>query len=291
MWFYYSLIHSFLTAISIVVSKRLLKNIGSTALIWVIQLFSLPLIIMVVLKEGIPSFNLFFLVSVIGSVVLYSLSKVLNFRAIRMSDLSKIYPLVSFGPIFTAILASFPPLSEKITLVALVGILITIAGSYVLNVETAREGLLKPFKLLFTHKASFLMIVYSLIISVVVVFDKLAINNTFPKSSSFALLSENMFIVIGLIPILYIRDKHFLKGIIFNKKLLILLGLLTAVKDILGFSAVGQGNIGLVTAVNQTETFWVLLLSYLFFLDKPKTGTIIASVIMILGVVLIKIGS
>lgn len=291
MWFYYSLINAFFTAISIIISKKLLKDVGSSALVWVIQLLSIPLIILVVLKEGFPSFNIYFTLAILASVILYTLSKALGFRAVRETNLSKIYPLISFGPIFTAIIASFPPLSEKIGLLGIAGILVTLVGAYILNVEVAKEGFLKPFQLLLTHKASLLTIIATLINSVVVVFDKLAINSTFPRSSTFTLFAENIIIVFGLIPILYIRNKHFLKGIIINKKLVIFLGIIAAVKDILGFAAVGQGNVGLVTSIHRTQILWVLLLSYLFFKDKPKTGTIIGSTIMILGVVLIKISS
>lgn len=291
MWFFYALVTSLLTAVTVVISKRLLRDIRTVALTWTVQVLTIPVVMLVVLKEGLPSFNLYFIFAVFTSVFLYTISKVFNFRALRMEDLSKIYPLTSFGPIFTAILASFPPLSERLTIVALIGMLITLVGSYVLNVEVAREGLFKPFKLLITNKASLLMIIYSLIISFVVISDKLAISNTFPKSSTFALFAENIVIMLGLLPFLYVKDRYFLKSIFKNKNLIIFLGLITAIKDIIGFTAIGEGNVGLVTTIYRTQMLWVLLFSYIIFQDKPKKETIIGSIIMLIGVVLIKIGS
>jgi uncharacterized membrane protein len=60
---------------------------------------------------------------------------------------------------------------------------------------------------------------------------------------------------------------------------------------ILAFSAVGGGSVGLVATILKTQILLVLLFSYLAFKDKPKPETLIGSIIMILGVVLIKVGS
>jgi uncharacterized membrane protein len=75
-----------------------------------------------------------------------------------------------------------------------------------------------------------------------------------------------------------------------NKKLFLILGVLNAFSTILAFSAVGGGSVGIVSTVYKTQLLFVLLFSYLFLKDRPKLETIIGSVIMILGVVLIKVG-
>ena len=159
-----------------------------------------------------------------------------------------------------------------------------------MNVNNAKEGLLKPIKLLFENKASALMILSVVINSVVIAFDKLAINNTIPQNTTFVLLAENILVIVGLLPILYLRNKNFTRQIFDNKKLFIILGLLNAVSTILAFSAVGSGSVGLVSTILKTQLLFVLLFSFIFFKDKPRLETIIGSIIMILGVVLIKIG-
>ena len=204
--------------------------------------------------------------------------------------MSPIYPLVSLGPIFTLLVAFLPPLNEKPGLIAIVGILVTLFGTYVLNVSNAKEGLLKPIKLLFENKASALMIFSVLVGSVVVVFDKLAINNTLPKSTTFVLLVENILVIVGLLPILYLKTRNFAREIFDNKKLFIILGVLNAFSTIFAFSATGGGDVGIVSTIFKAQLLFVLLFSFLFFKDRPKFETIIGSIIMILGVVLIKIG-
>jgi uncharacterized membrane protein len=207
-----------------------------------------------------------------------------------MADLSAIYPLVSLGPLFTVFVAMLPPLSEKPSTLSLAGVVVTLLGVYVLNAANLREGVLKPIKSLLSTRASALMIISVLIDSVVIIFDKLAINNTLPKNSTFTLLVENLVIIFGLLPILYLRNKDMGKQLRHNFKLLVLLGCLNAVATILGFTAVGGGNVGLVATILKTQILLVLLFSYLAFKDRPRPESLVGSVIMVVGVVLIKLG-
>jgi len=290
MWFYIALATSVISAISVIFSKKILKGVSPSVLTWCTLVLATPIIAVFAIKEGIPNLNALFIAGVVGSVIFYTASEIIQFRAMKIADLSAIYPLVSLGPIFTLIVAFLPPLNEKPGFIAIIGVLITLLGVYVLNVNNAKEGLLKPIKLLFENKASALMIFSVVIDSVVIAFDKLAINNTIPQNTTFVLLAENILVIVGLLPILYLRNKNFTRQIFDNKKLFIILGLLNAVSTILAFSAVGSGSVGLVSTILKTQLLFVLLFSFIFFKDKPRLETIIGSIIMILGVVLIKIG-
>jgi transporter family protein len=290
MWFYKALLTSVISANSVIVGKRLIKGVSATVLLWTTLTLSTPIIFFFALKDGLPELNYLFFVGVIGSVLFYTASKMIGLKAIRMADLSTIYPLVALGPLFTLVVATLPPLSEKPGALSLLGVLITLSGVYILNAASFKEGILKPISSLFENRASLLMIISVLIGSVVIVFDKLAINNTFPKNTTFTLLIENLCIIFGLLPILFTRIQDFPRQIISNSKLFLLLGLLDATSTILAFSAIGGGNVGLVATILKTQILLVLLFSYIFFKDKPKIETLAGSIIVILGVALIKIG-
>lgn len=290
MWFYFALATSFISAVSIILAKRILKGVSPSVLTWCTLVLATPIIAIFAIKEGVPNLSILFFIGVVGSVLFYTVSKVVQFRAMKLADLSAIYPLVSLGPIFTLLVAFLPPLNEKLGFIAIIGILITLFGTYVLNVSNAKEGLLKPIKLLFENKASALMIFSVIADSVVIVFDKLAINNTLPKNTTFVLLIENILVIVGLLPILFLRNRNFTREIFDNKKLFIVLGILNAFSTILAFSAVGGGTVGIVSTILKAQLLFVLLFSFIFFKDKPKLETVIGSVIMIVGVVLIRIG-
>lgn len=290
MWFYIALATSVISAISVILNKRILKGVSPSVLTWCTLVLATPIIAVVAIKEGIPALSILFIVGIVGSVLFYTTSKIIQFRAMKIADLSAIYPLVSLGPIFTLLIAFLPPLNEKPGFLAIIGVLVTLFGVYILNVSNAKEGLLKPIKLLFENKASALMILSVVIDSVVIAFDKLAINNTIPQNTTFVLLAENILVIVGLLPILYLRNRNFTQQIFDNKKLFIVLGVLNAVATILAFTAVGGGSVGIVSTILKTQLLFVLLFSFIFFKDKPRLETIIGSIIMIAGVVLIKIG-
>jgi drug/metabolite transporter (DMT)-like permease len=290
MWFYIALATSLISAVSIILNKRILKGVSPSVLTWCTLVLATPIVAIFAIKEGVPRLSILFIIGVVGSVLFYTISKIVQFQAMKIADLSAIYPLVSLGPIFTLFVAFLPPLNEKLGFIAIIGILVTLFGTYILNVSNAKEGLFKPIKLLFENKASALMLLSVLIDSVVVVFDKLAINNTLPKNTTFVLLIENILVIIGLLPILFLRNRNFTREIFNNKKLFITLGILNAFSTTLAFSAVGGGSVGIVSTILKAQVLFVLLFSFLFFKDKPKFETIIGSIIMILGVVLIKIG-
>lgn len=289
MWFYTALLTAVVSAIAVIVDKKLIKGVSASVLTWATLVLATPIIAIFAFREGLPQLNFLFLIGVTGSVLFYTVSQIAGFKAMRMADLSATYPLVSLSLIFTLLVALLPPLSEKPSLLATLGVLITLSGAYTLNASKSKEGLLEPIKSLFKNRASFLMIGSVLTNSIVIVFDKLAINSTLPQNTTFTLFIENLMVIFGLLPLLYIRNRNFYQQITSNTKLFLILGVLNAICTILTFSAVGGGNVGLVATILRTQVLFVLLFSYIAFKDKPKLEALIGSIVMIAGVVLIKI--
>lgn len=291
MWFYLALVSSLVSALAVIVSKRLLDRVSPTLLTWATLLFATPVILVFTIREEVPSLNFLFFLGVTGSIGFYTLAKIIGFKAIKIANLSSIYPLTSLSPIFTLLIALFPPLAERPAPFALVGMIITIFGCYLLNLTAIEKGILAPFRVLIKKRASLLMLLAILIESGVIFFDKVALTNTFPQSSNFTLLVENTLIIIGLLPFLSFQNRGFLKPVLQNYQPFLLLGLLNAAATMLGFAAVGSGDVGIVKTILQFQILFVLLFSFLFFQDRPKTATVVGSLVMILGVVFIKIGS
>ena len=171
MWFYLALATSLISAISVIFSKKILKGVSPSVLTWCTLLLATPIIAISAIKEGVPDLNILFAVGVTGSVLFYTISTIVQFRAMKIADLSAIYPLVALGPILTLIVAFLPPLNEKPSFIAIVGVLVTLFGTYTLNVSNVKEGLLRPIKLLFENKASALMILSVFLGSVVIGFE------------------------------------------------------------------------------------------------------------------------
>ena len=257
---------------------------------WATVVASTPFVLIFLWRSEIPALDRMFFVGVIGSALFYTISKIIFWQTIKNSLLSEVYPLVSIGPILTLVL-SIIILSERVSPYAFIGSLITLFGTYILNVSTAREGLLKPFKILYQNKLAFWMMVSILFGSAVTLFDKTAISHTFPQNLLFVMLAENLIIIIGLLPWILKKRKAVIVEMMGNKKVLVLLGAIFTFSSLTGFFALANGNPGLVSSVFRTQVFFVFVLGYFFFKDRPKAETIWGTIIMILGLVVIKLFS
>jgi len=146
MWFYVALATSLISAVTVIFDKKVLKAVNPVVLTWCTLLLATPIIAFFAIKEGVPNLNTLFIIGVIGSVLFYTISSIARFRTMKDADLSAIYPLVALGPILTLLIAFLPPLNEKPNFISIIGVLITLFGTYILNISKAREGLLKPIK-------------------------------------------------------------------------------------------------------------------------------------------------
>lgn len=287
MWFYAALSMALISGVYTILSKHALKKIDPIVFYWAAILFSIPFILPLVIKEGIPALNYKFFIGVIASVIFYTVSKIIFNKIIQKNNLSEVYPIISLSPIFALIFSMFI-LSERYSLGEFLAMAITLLGAYVLNISSIKKGFLEPFKLLFKNKVSLWMIISVALIGIVSVFDKLAINNTFPQNEAFAILVENIIIVVCFLPWVFVKRKLVFPQIVSNIKKFFLMGFLMAASTFLAFWALGNGEAGLVTSVFRTQVFFVLLFSYIFFKDRPKIETIIGSIIMFAGLVLLK---
>lgn len=128
--------------------------------------------------------------------------------------------------------------------------------------------------------------------SLTAILDKSAIGSTVPSSPIFTMLTEQ--IVMSVFLGAYMLQKEgetWLKEIKFNFWLLALNGIIFLAQGLLVFYAYNFGGpVALVVRVRRLQLFLMLLMGYLFFKDKPTKHVWVATAIMILGVLLIKLG-
>lgn len=288
MWFYEAIFAAVISALYTITSKRTLKKIDSIALFWIVLVVSTPIVVIYSWNKGVPQVDKIFFLGIIGSVVLYAVSRIIFNNVIRDANLSNVYPLISLSPVFTTIFGFFI-LKEKLTFYEILGSLITLGGIYILNISSQKESLFKPFKILFSDKHASLMLFSVVTIGLVSVFDKLSINHTFPKNSSFTLMIQNFITVFLLSPWVIKNKQKYLPQIRDNIRPILLLGMLGAMSNLLILYALGAGEAGLVTSTYRIQVFFVLLFSAIIYKDKPKMETIIGTIIMLAGLLILKI--
>lgn len=290
MWFWLAFGSAVLGAIDVILNKHSLSKVSAPVLTWSLFTLSLPPLIFIVLKEGVPNLNQIFFVGALGSSLAFVFSKTITNHTLKQNLLSKVFPLTAFSGIFTYFFGLIL-LSETIRFIPLLGVLSIILGSYILNADQAKEDFLKPFKLLFTTKASIFFLIAILLGSITAVFDKLAMNNTTPTNPAFTILVEQVAMSIMLTIYLVRREKQtWIKEVKDNFWILLLNSIIFLVVGFLVFYAYIGGPVVLVLGIKRLQIIFILLLAYVLFKDKPTKHSWIATIIMIIGVLLIRIG-
>jgi len=179
MWFWYAIGSAFVSAISIILNKKALKNINASLVSWSLFAFSIPILAYPALKDGWPKLNAIFWIAITASVVSFAYAKTLTLKSLKGSLMSEIVPLAFFMVLFNYLFGLIF-LSESLRLIPIIGLIFIIAGGYFLKVEEAKEDILKPFKLLLTNKGSRAYLLAMIIMPLTSIFDKYGLKNIQP---------------------------------------------------------------------------------------------------------------
>jgi len=289
MWFWLALASAVLGSVDVILNKKVLHKVSSTVFVWAIYTFTLPLLAYLVWREGVPVINSQFFLGVFGSSLIYIFAKTITSETLKQNLVSKILPLTAFNGVFTYLFALLF-LSESIRLIPLLGLLSVVLGSYVLNLDKAKEDFLKPFKLIFLKKESIIYLLAIMLGSVTSTFDKLALKSTSPASPIFTVFIEQIILSI-MLSIYMSKNQTWAMEVKKNFGFLLINSINSLVIILLVFNAYDYGGpVALVVGVRRLQIFLVLLMGYLFFKDKPTKHVWIATAIMVLGVLLIKLG-
>ncbi len=290
MWFWLAFGAAILGAIDIILNKKLLHRVSPATLNWALYAFSLPILIPLALRSGIPSLNFIFWMAIVLSSITFVIGRTIYNDALKNNLVSDIIPITAFSGVFIYLLGLMF-LSETIRLIPLLGLSLVIIGSYILNVDQAREGILRPFKLLFRTKAAMLLLLAIVLTSITAIFDKMGVINTSPTNPLFVILLENI-LEVSLLTIYLVKQerKTWIKEVKSNYKLLFINSIVYLAVGWVVFSAYQSGPVALIIGIKRLQIFFALILGYLLLKDKPGKHTWIATAVMILGVILIKIG-
>jgi uncharacterized membrane protein len=204
-------------------------------------------------------------------------------KAITLGDLSEVVPMLSFTPLFLlftspVIVGEFPHL------IGFIGVILTVAGSYLLNINLRTKSFLSPFQALWTNKGTRYMLIVAFMWSISANYDKVALKNSSVIQYTFFL---NLFVQVG-VTIITIQKKRFVlpktKEGICN---LFLVGALSALSTIFHLIGVTLTLVTYIVALKRTSGMMSIILGH-FVLKEPNIRErFLGAAIMFLGVVLI----
>lgn len=280
LWFFLSLFCALITTFLDVWTKKV-SEILSPFIIAQGKVFISAILIFIyflIFKENFIDLRNILLLSLIVPLEIFAL--LLYIKAISFWKLSLTIPLLSITPL-PLFLFSKLFLKDKITHSGIVGVLLIIFGSYILNISQYREGIFAPFVALFKEKGSRLMFIVALIFS----FDS-AIGKKCIEISSVSSFIFNYFVLISLGFLIFstLRKEFFS---IKDLKNLLPLGFFTFLLSIFQFTAYSLAPVVYVIALKRLSILFSVLSGKFFFKEKKILEKIFGTLIMLLGSIIL----
>ena len=283
IWLIFSLLNALFESLKDVLSKKTLQATDEYLVAWSLRLFSLPFIILILYFNGIPTlgdefFKALFITSFLNLIV-----SILFVKAIKYSDLSLTMPLIAFVPVFFLVTSPIL-LGEFPSQIGLIGILLIVFGSYILNINDKKEGYLAPFKALLKNRGERFMLIIALLWSVTGPFDKIAILNSSPI---FFVFTFNLFITICLLPLIVYKSRKNLYQLKENFLILFFMGFSSAFSLIFQMTAVSMTLLVYAISVKRLSILFSSLSGHLFFNEKNFKERFLGMFIMLIGIIFI----
>ena len=287
MWVFYSLFFAIWSAAQAFLTKKLTKKINPLGLLYAFFLFNIPItFILLLFLGGIPQVtqNFYLYIGIAG--FLDAIAFVFSILAISRSSISLIAPIASFTPVFTTIIAIFA-LNEVPTPLKFLGILLVVIGAYLLNVADIKQGILAPFKTLFSHKGVLLFLLANFIWSITPIFQKKAIFETSPQIPLFASVIGMCFVFLFLTPFAFKKAMASLKEVKANIKWFAINGVGNAFAQAAAFAAFSLTYLGYATAVFRLSTLFIIIFGGVFLKEERIRERLLGGGVMVLGTILL----
>ena len=250
-------------------------------------LLALPLLglFSVVFTPQLPGLDWLFVFGVLGSAGLNTAAHLASTRALKLADASLVTPLLIFSPVCTLLISALF-LGEIPSARGMVVVGLVLVGAYWLNCN-AGTSWLAPFKSLALTPGIGLVLLAGLLWAITPLFEKTAIQHTYPESPRFAAFVATMLLTLILTPLVIARGKFAITKLSLHRRDLFLAALIAGVAPVLGYTAFSLGPVGYVTTIFRLSSLMTVTCSFLFLNERGIGQRLPASLLMVIGAILI----
>jgi drug/metabolite transporter (DMT)-like permease len=284
-WLILGIFTAFFEAIKDVFSKQNLKKSDEYVVAWSLAFFSVIFLTPWVIYTGIPELNTQFWISLLIGGSINAVTTLLYIKAIKVSDLSLTVPLVALTPLFM-LLTSPLIVGEYPKFFDYIGILLIVAGSYLLNLKEKSQGYLAPFKALLNEPGPKFMLIVAFLWSITSNFDKIGVKNSSPIFWLFSLFGTMSIL---LLPILLHKTPNPGTKILKQLPMLATMGFFNAIGVLCQMQALTLTLVVQVIAIKRTSVLMGVLFGHFIFKEKDIQQRLLGAGIMILGVFFISL--
>ena len=287
MWIIFALCAALLASFNPIINKRLLADTDVSVVAWAGQAFGLPLLgLNLILFFGpLPHVDGWFFIGILGSAILNTLAHLTATQALKEGDVSLVAPLCVFSPVVTLMVSSFT-LRETPQLLPLIGVGLMILGAYLLAISSWHEAF-EPLRAVVQQRALWLAIAASVLWGITPVFEKTAIQHTFPENPTAAAFGALLALTLILFPIMLSRADHPFTQMRVRSRGFVALGIIGGIAPLFGYAAFSLGLVGYVSAMFKMSSVFALLWAFLFLREKDVARRLPGALVMVIGAILI----
>jgi drug/metabolite transporter (DMT)-like permease len=287
MWLVDALIAAFLTSFLPIINKRLLADTPVSVVAWGVNALSLPLLgVAAVMPSPLPRVDAVFWLAVVGSAVLNLVATLLSTWALKLGEASLVTPVLTFNPAFTLLVAGIT-LKEMPTDAGIAGVMVILAGGYVLNVQEIGSGWWRPFSALVSRPAMLLAILASLVWGLTPIVEKVAIENSRPTNPPLVAFGSTALMAVFLLPLMWRQTKRPLEHLGAHRRGFVLAACIAGIAPVFGFTAISLGLVGYVSAIFKLSTVFSVVWAVALLGEGASWERLFGSGLMVLGAILI----
>lgn len=264
-------------------AKNLVRTHDSRLVAWGWYAFSLPWLWIVFLLTPNKTFgwDLVFLAGL--DSILLTTATILYVRALQISDLSLVVPMLSFTPVFM-LLTSRWMLDEMPGILGVVGIVMIAMGSYLINIRHRNIGFLEPWFRLFKDRGTRYALITALLYSIGANIDKLAVSR-YSSPVWLCFLVSSTALLMGLY--LLARKDFSFRPICASWRPLMILGAVFALSYLLQLAVIMMTLASYLVAVKRMSVVFSSFYGVWILRESSFKERLPGIMLMILGVILI----
>ena len=284
LWIGLSLCTAFFESLKDFFAKRNISQKRDLYLVaWSTHVFALPVLFFAVRNQPWPHLDLIYLKVVIASASLNFVSALLMVHAFEVADLSLAIPMLTLSPMFM-LLTSPLMLGEFPSAWGLLGMVLIVMGSYMLNIEARSRGWFGPFRAILDHKGPRYMLGVALIWSICANIDKIGVRHSSPWHWILGFeMAMSILLSVLLAPRLWRARCEFAN----NWRQLLPIGFCGATALLFQMQAITMTIVPYVIAIKRLSAFLSVLWGAWFLKEGNLRQRMLGVVIMLLGVFVI----
>ncbi len=288
MWFVLALVAALCQVLRNTVMKRLGHSLDEYINVWGRFTFLLPFAALFVLWKGVPPIKPGFVLACVTFGVCQTISTMALSKALKLAEISMVTALWKVSLLMLVVLGYFT-LNETPSALGVAGILISMSGVYLLNVNRAHIAWWAPLAILFTDRGLRYTLLAACFFAPSVVTIKWAMSLSDPYTGTLGGYIAASLIVT---PIVLVTSRHHFADVPRYWKAFVSFGLFAAL------TTVSQGTAYLLTlssyveAVKQVEILLAMGIGVMIFGERQKVRDIApGAAVMLAGVVLLSLAA